>query len=203
MLFENKNKEGQMESGLKALIIYWSATGNTEKVANAIRKGLEKENVKPIVKKVAEAAAEAAREELYAYDLVFFGCPSYECLPPEPVLHFIKEKWKHHRERGDIKLCAPKVPGKTAVPFCTYSGPHTGINETIPAGKYVGQFFEHLGFEVAREWYVVGEFHGREANSTRGKLGDIRGRPNEQDLAKVEQDVCELVRYILARRPVL
>ena len=186
-----------MVSGLKALIIYWSATGNTEKVANAIRKGLEKENVKPTFKKVAEAAG----EELYAYDLVFLGCSSYECLPPEPVQQFIKEKWKYHREHGDIKLGAPKVPGKTGVPFCTYSGPHTGINEAIPAGKYVGQFFEHLGFEVAREWYVVGEFHGREANSTRGRLGDIRGRPNDEDLAKVEKDVSELVRSLLAGRP--
>ncbi|MCX5908895.1 MAG: hypothetical protein NTY64_17400 [Deltaproteobacteria bacterium] len=29
--------------------------------------------------------------------------------------------------------------------FCTYSGPQTGINEAIPAGKFAGQFFEHLG----------------------------------------------------------
>ena len=82
--------------------------------------------------------------------------------------------------------------------FCTYSGPHTGINEAIPVGKYMGQFFEHLGFEVAREWYIVGEFHGREDHSTMGKLGDIRGRPNEQDLAGVESDVSELVSSILA-----
>ena len=182
------------EKKLKALIAYFSATGNTEKVANAIRNGLEEEKVETTLLKVQEATG----EELYDYALVFLGSPSIQFLPAEPVIRFIQEKMKLHRERGDIKLCAPKIPGKTAVVFCTYSGPHTGINEAITTGKYMGQFFEHLGFEVAGEWYIVGEFHGSEQASMMGKLGDIRGRPNEQDLSKVRNDVSKLVRSILA-----
>ncbi len=42
----------------------------------------------------------------------------------------------------------------------------TGLNEAIPAGKYAGQFFDHLGFEVLDEWYILSEFHGSEINST-------------------------------------
>jgi hypothetical protein len=103
---------------------------------------------------------------------------------------------KVHREQGDIKLCAPKIAGKTAVVFCTYSGPHTGINEATPVGEYLGQFFEHLGFDVAAKWYVVGEFHGHEDLSTKGKLGDIRGRPNQQDLAEVESNVSKLIKSL-------
>ena len=57
---------------------------------------------------------------------------------------------------------------------------------------YAGQFFEHLGFTVAGEWYIVGEFHGSLAASTQGKLGDIRGRPNEDDLRTVRQDAAVL-----------
>jgi flavodoxin len=177
---------------LKVLVIYWSATGNTEKVANAIRRGLVKEKVTPKVIKLPEAE----EMDLYEYDLVLLGSPSYMFLPPEPVQQFVKKKMKHHNERGDIKLCALKVPGKTAVVFCTYSGPHTGINEAIPVGKYLGQFFEHLGFQVAGEWYIVGEFHGRNDLSTKGVLGDIRGRPNEPDLTKVENDVREIIKSI-------
>ncbi len=79
-----------------------------------------------------------------------------------------------------------KIAGKTAVVFCTYSGPHTGIKEVTPVGDYLGQFFEHIGFDVAAKWYVVGEFNGREDYSTKGKLGDVRGRPNQQDLSQVE-----------------
>ena len=53
------------------------------------------------------------------------------------------------------------------------------------------------GFEVAAEWYVIGEWHSDEKNSTMGRLGDIRGRPNQDDLAKVKSDVKKLVSSIL------
>ena len=102
-------------------------------------------------------------------------------------------RFDEYRKKGRIKRGAPKVPGKNALIFCTYSGPHTGINEAIPAGKYVGQFFEHLGFTVLDEWYVVGEFHGSEERSTEGRMGDIRGLPSEEDLKKVKQDASNLV----------
>ena len=185
----NENDE---KSRLNALVIYFSATGNTEKVANAIWGVLKEEKVKVNLLKVQDAA----EEELYDYNLVFLGTPTHSFLPAQPVMHFIKNKMKLHRERGDIKLCAPKISGKTAVVFCTYSGPHTGINEATPVGKYMGQFFEHIGFEIAAEWYVIGEFHGREENSTMGRLGNIKGRPNQQDLAKVKSDVLDLIKSI-------
>ena len=179
-----------MTSRPKALIIYWSATGNTEKVANAIRKGLEGEGATATLVRVEKAEP----EELYDYDLVFLGAPSYQFLPPEPMRDFIRRKMQYHGRRGDIKLCAPKVPGKAAVVFVTYSGPHTGVDEAIPAGKHMGQFLAHLGFDVLAEWYMVGEFHGREDHSTKGRLGDIRGRPNQQDLADVESRASEVVK---------
>jgi hypothetical protein len=81
------------------------------------------------------------------------------------------------------------------VVFCTYSGPHTGLAEAIPATLRAGQFFEHLGIAVLAAWHVIGEFHGSVELSTKGRLGDIRGRPNADDLLKVKQDV----RQILAR----
>lgn len=184
--------ENNRKSQMNALIIYFSTTGNTEKVATAIWETLKEEKVKVNLLKVQDAA----EEELYDYNLVFLGTPSHSFLPAQPVMNFINNKMKLHRERGDIKLCAPKISGKTAVVFCTYSGPHTGINEATPVGKYMGQFFEHIGFEIAAEWYVIGEFHGREENSTMGRLGNIKGRPNQQDLAKVKSDVLYLIRSI-------
>ena len=108
----------------------------------------------------------------------------------------MKEKFRAYRKQGGIKTGAPKVPGKHALIFCTYSGPHTGINEAIPAGKYAGQFFEHLGFTVLDEWYVVGEFHGSVERSTQGRLGDIRGRPNAEDLEKIRQDTLRLMQQL-------
>jgi flavodoxin len=176
----------------KTLIIYWSATGNTLKVADTIRDTLVRRGIDAKILKVADASS----EELYDYDLVFLGAPSYSFQPPEPVIRFIKEKMKLHSEKGDIKPGAPQVPGKTAVVFCTYSGPHTGIREATPVGDYMEQFFEHLGFKVAGKWYTVGEFHGREDMSTRGRLGDIRGRPNEKDLGEIQNKVSDLIKAI-------
>lgn len=187
--------EKEADREIKTLLLYWSATGNTEKVANTIRDTLVREGVKPTVKKVADAAS----EEMYDYDLVFLGAPSYSFQPPEPVQKFIKAKMKLHVERGDIKAGSPVIPGKTAVVFCTYSGPHTGIAEATPAGDYMGQFFEHLGFNVAAKWYTVGEFQGREDLSTQGRLGDIRGRPNVKDLAEIESNVSTLLKSIQSR----
>lgn len=192
MLGEKNMHQYKTDRELKALVIYWSATGNTDKVASTIQTTLLRERANPVVKKISEAA----EEELYEYDLVFIGSPSYEFLPPEPVMRFVKQKMKIHRERGDIKLCAPKIAGKIAVVFCTYSGPHTGIKEATPVGDYLGQFLEHLGFDVAAKWYIVGEFHGREDLSTKGKLGDIRGRPNQKDLSEVESNVFKLIKSL-------
>jgi hypothetical protein len=185
----------EKENNIRTLIMYWSATGNTEKIANTIRDTLIREGITPTLKKVAEAA----NEELYNYELVFLGAPSYSFLPPDPVLKYTRAKMKLHRERGDIKPGAPQIPGKTALIFCTYSGPHTGIDEATPVGDYLGQFFEHIGFKVAAKWYIVGEYHGDEILSTKGRLGDIRGRPNAKDLAEVENNTLALIKSIISK----
>ncbi len=179
---------------MNVLIIYWSATGNTKKVAETIHDTLKKGGVNSSLKRFEEAKAEEL--DLYDYDLLLIGSPSYMWQPPGPVQEYIKEKVGYYHKRGDIKYNSPKLPGKTGVAFVTYSGPHTGINEAIPVGKYFGQFFEHLGYNVATEWYVVGEFHNNEEASTKGRLGDIRGRPNKQDLDNVARDVNELLKTI-------
>jgi multimeric flavodoxin WrbA len=174
---------------MKALIVYWTKTGNTEKVALAIREGLEEAGAGVIFLTVKDAGD----VDLFAYDLVCIGFPSYNWSPPEPMNRFLNSKLRAYAKENRVKTGAPKVPGKNALIFCTYSGPHTGIREAVPAGLYAGQYFEHLGFTVLDEWYVVGEFHGSEELSTQGRLGDIRGRPNEEDLQKVTEDTRRLV----------
>jgi flavodoxin len=178
---------------MKALIVYWSATGNTELVANTIHDTLKKTSINAEIVRVSEAM----EKDFYDYDLVFLGAPPYQFTVPDPVMRFIKAKMKFHSDRGDIKPTAPKVPGKKAVLFCTYSGPHTGIREAKPAMKYLGQFFEHIGFTVIAEWYVVGEFHNNEIYNTRGVLGDIRGRPNKKDLVIVRRNTNQIIKRLL------
>ena len=174
---------------MKSLIIYWSGTGNTKKIAEAIDDTLKNNGVESILTQVKDAAD----EDLFDYDLVFIGAPSFMWQPPEPVLQYIKDKMNYYRDRDYVKLSSPKVPGKYAVVVTTFSGPHTGINEAIPVGKYMGQFLEHLGFDIVGEWYYVGEFHGSEENSTKGRMGDIRGRPNQKDLDKLAGEVKKVL----------
>ena len=87
----------------KALIIYYSRTGNTEKVAMAIKEGVRKGGLEPIVKKISEAS----KEELYDYDLVCFGSPVIHSLPPRPVMKFILKKGDEYRSRGFCHLFRP------------------------------------------------------------------------------------------------
>lgn len=177
---------------MKAAVIYWSKSGNTEKVALAIRAGLEASGVELTCRRVEEAGD----LDWFEYDLVCVGFPSYRFHPPEPVVGYLKDRLDAYRKQGRVKLGCPRIPGKHALIFCTYSGPHTGINEAIPAGKYAGQFFDHLGIEVEGEWYVLGEFHGKEDNSTKGRLGDIRGKPTPEDLRKIKEDTVRLMNWL-------
>ena len=172
----------------KALIVYWSKTGNTKKVANAIKQGLEEAGFYVEMKEQFEAEA----IDFFEYGLVCIGAPSYSWHPPEPMDKYLKSKFAAYRKEDRIKPSAPKIPGKNALIFVTYSGPHTGIDEATPAGKYMRQFFEHLGFTILDEWYVLSEFHGSLENSTMGRMGDIRGKPTETELRKIKEDAAHL-----------
>jgi flavodoxin short chain len=56
----------------KVIVVYWSGTGNTEKVAELIAKGAEDKGASVVRKNVASAAV----AELADYDVVAFGSPS-------------------------------------------------------------------------------------------------------------------------------
>ena len=167
----------------EALVVYWSKTGNTKKVANAIKQGLEEAGLQVAIKEQHEAED----VDFFEYDLICVGAPSYSWHPPEPMDEFLKNRFAAYCKEGRIKPCAPKVPGKNALMFITYSGLHTGIEEATPAGKYMRQFFEHLGFTILDEMYVLSEFHGSLENSTMGRMGDIRGKPTEEQLRKIKE----------------
>jgi flavodoxin len=171
-----------------ALLIYWSKTGNTEKVANAIKQGLEERGVQVTMKRTEEAED----IDYFDFDLVCVGAPSYSWHPPEPMTTFLKQKFNSYRQQGKIKPSAPKVLGKNALVFVTYSGPHTGIDEATPVGKDIGQYFEHIGFTIIDEWYILSEFHGSVENSTKGRMGDIRGKPTAKELQKIKENATQV-----------
>ena len=178
---------------LNALVMYDSLGGNTEKVATGIRDALGKASVDcDLVKVTSETTL-----DLYQYDLIFSGSPVIAWLPTKTLMDFVQRKLDAYRDAGEIRPAAPLRPGRYAVCFCTYAGPHTGLQEAVPLTKWLRAFFEHLGYLVLDEWHVVGELHKETDLNTEGRLGDIRGRPNEQDL----DDVRNRVRGILSSLP--
>ena len=83
-----------MAANPKALVVYWSATGNTEKVAQAIFHALETEGATAKLLKMGDAAD----EDFHDYDLIFLGAPSYQFLPPKPVLDFLNDILLRHSQ---------------------------------------------------------------------------------------------------------
>jgi hypothetical protein len=68
----------------------------------------------------------------------------------------------------------------------------------IPAVKYMGQLFDHMGSVIIGEWYMVGEYKTEKlrSNSVGGRLGDIRGRPNQADLEEIAEKVKDVLSSI-------
>ena len=157
-------------------------------MADAIKDGLESAGVKVSILKTTEADT----IDYFNYDLVCVGAPSIQWHPPKQVTDFLLKKFKEYHKQEKIKTGAPTVPGKNALIFCTYSGPHTGLREATPVGLYMGQFFEHIGFTVLDEWYILSEFVGSEERSTKGRMGDIRGKPTTEELEKIKIDTKKL-----------
>ena len=171
---------------MNILNIYFSSTGNTAKVAKAIEKVLQETDHQVDTLEVTKDT----NIDLLPYDLIFLGSGVYAWLPGKPLMDLMTKLRRRYAENSNIKPAAPKMIGKKAVVYCSYGGAHTGINEAVPAVKYMGQLFDHLGFEVIAEWYIVGEYHGKlKRLSEAGRLGNIQGRPNEADLLDVAQRV--------------
>ena len=166
----------------KAVILYCSITGNTEKVARSIVAGLEEGGMQTELIRFQDAE----HLDYLDYDLVCVGAPSYNWSVPQPFNEYLKKKFNHYKSIGKILPNSPRIYKKALV-FCTYSGPHTGMNEAIPTGLYMGQFFDHMGFDILDTWYVLSEFIGSHEMSTLGRMGDIRGLPTEKELKEIQE----------------
>jgi menaquinone-dependent protoporphyrinogen IX oxidase len=177
---------------MRVLNLYFSATGNTEKVAMRISEAVRESGHEVDALKVTRKDIEI---DILKYNFVFVGSGVYAQQPGTPLIELFKELMQKYRKADEIQLTSPRRPSAYVVVYCTYGGAHTGINEAIPAVKYMGQLFDHLGYTIMAEWYIVGEYKTERyrRHSVAGRLGDIRDRPNEADL----QDVAARVKGIL------
>ena len=178
---------------MKVLNLYYSMTGNTEKVAERIAQTVEELGHDVDTVKIA---AKDMQLEILEYEFVFVGSGVYAQLPGKPLMEFYRALLQDYVKKEEIKPASPRRPGARAVVYCTYGGVHTGINEAVAAVKYMGQLFDHLGYAIEAEWYIVGEYLTEKlrSHSVNGRLGDIRGRPNEEDLREMAERVKGVLR---------
>ena len=169
---------------MKAVIVYDSLGGNTDKVANRIHTTLTEGGVESDIIKVTKDTD----VEFYDYDLVFLGSPVIAWGPTDSMRDLVLGKLRAYHGTK-IRPSAPLRPGKFGVSFCTYSGTHIGADEAIPLTKWFSAFIGHIGCQVLGEWHIVGEFHNLDEPNIKGRLGDIRGRPNDHDLLDIENQV--------------
>jgi flavodoxin len=173
---------------MKILNLYFSSTGNTEKVAKKIDETVRELGYAVDTVKIGSKELSL---DILLYDFVFAGSGVYGQLPGKGFMDFHRGMLQKYVKAGEIIPASPRRTSSYVVPYCTYGGVHTGINEAIPAVKYMGQLFDHLGFSILGEWYVVGEYKTKklQSHSVGGRLGDIRGRPNQADLEEVAEKV--------------
>ena len=146
--------------------------------------------------------------EFYDYDLVFLGSPDIEWLPTKNMVEFLKKKMLEHRMRDDILPSAPILPGKFAVCFASFCGAHTGVSEVLSVTQWLASFLEHMGYLILDKIHIPGEMRNfgqakgwmneerlRHLN-TCGRLGNIEGRPNNQDLLGVAKQVRGILSYL-------
>lgn len=99
----------------QVLIIYYSRSGNTAKMADIVAEGVRGSGAKAIVKDVQKATV----DELLEMDGVIIGSPTYYGTMAAEIKKFIDDSVKHHG----------KLVGKVGGAF-TSSGGLAGGNET-------------------------------------------------------------------------
>ncbi|MCX7910256.1 MAG: flavodoxin domain-containing protein [Endomicrobia bacterium] len=76
----------------KILIIYYSETGNTKKMAELIAEGIKEEKVDVVIKNVEDTQA----KELLEYDGIIIGSPTYYGLPAYQIKKLLDESVAFH-----------------------------------------------------------------------------------------------------------
>ncbi|MCM8791700.1 MAG: flavodoxin domain-containing protein [Candidatus Omnitrophica bacterium] len=76
----------------KAIVIYYSQTGNTKKMAEFIYEAIEREGVSVDLKKVEDTKV----EDLLKYDAILIGSPTYYGDMASPIKKFLDDSVKFH-----------------------------------------------------------------------------------------------------------
>jgi hypothetical protein len=171
----------------KCLVIYASHSGNTEKVARRMRDTFVKHGWDCDIFKIEDSFDIINLPfDFDEYDFVCVGSWTYMALPTPQIVDLMR--FNSREKTGKRKI----EPGpKCAIAFATYGGAHLGPREAEANLKLLEIEVEHLGFKS------IGTFScpGKMMDYATPELyhGDIRDRPNQQDLQDAEEFIGQVL----------
>lgn len=90
----------------KIAVVYWSGTGNTEAMADAVAEGIKEKGGEVTV----FTASEFSADQMDAFDAIAFGCPAMG-----------SEELEEYEFAPMFAECEPKLSGKKIALFGSYS----------------------------------------------------------------------------------
>jgi len=213
----------------RCLIAYSSYTGNTEKVAVRFKTTFEKHGWTCDSFKIGKVADDILNPkfDFAGYDFVCIGSGIRSHLPYNEILNVLRrfrlgmdpryalrlrdeiityldgplpegpppgghrDPLERHR-RIDLGPDSPR-----AVIFATYAGYEFGPKEAEPSLQLLELEIEHLGFRCVGHFSCPGRYLNDPTPLT--YHGDIRDRPNEQDLLEAERFIETRLKQTAAR----
>ena len=176
-----------MSKTKKALILYQTMTGNTEKVAFRFKKVFENKGWECDIFKIDNKMdVDNLPFDFQDYDFLCAGSGVYMALPGKELVDIMFKTTHRPRRAGKIvRVHRRIIPGpKTGIVFVTYAGTHLGPKEAEPALSLLELNIEHLKFKCIGRFSCPGKMGKR---PTPGYwYGDISNRPSERDLLKAE-----------------
>lgn len=151
---------------MRAAIIYFSQTGNTERIAKAISSGLESQELSTDLLPLRHVIP----EELGKYDLLGFGHPVFFWKPPLNVRRFIHS--------------LPSLEGQRGFAFCTWATHESSA--LLVTAKMLSQ----------RGLQLIGTFDARGLDSypIYNRMGLGFGHPDEKELMAAMEFGASLAR---------
>ena len=101
----------------KALVIYYSRTGNTKKMAESVAEGIKNEGMEVVIKEVKDVDA----GELLKYDAIAIGSPTYYGTMAAQIKKLLDDSVKFHG----------KLDGKVGASFASSANVGGGNETTI------------------------------------------------------------------------
>jgi len=101
----------------KALVIYYSRTGNTKKMAGSVAEGIKNEGMEVVIKEAKDVDA----AELLKYDAIAIGSPTYYGSMASEIKNLLDESVKFHG----------KLDGKVGAAFASSANVGGGNETTI------------------------------------------------------------------------